>query len=200
MKVIGLTGGIASGKTTVSKILINELNVPLIDADVLAYEVVQPGKPAYKKIKEFFGKQVINKEGTLNRKLLGDIVFNDKEKLKELNDIVHPEVEKRFNELKINYKNNRKKLIVYDCPLLIEEHLFDNVDDIILVYSDRESQIERLEKRNKFSREEALLRIETQMPMEEKVKYANYVIVNDGNIEELTSSVIALWNNISIDD
>ncbi len=182
MKVIGLTGGIASGKSTISNIL-REYNIPIIDADYIAREVVTTGTTAFNKIVKEFGAELINAEGDLNRKMLGKIVFNDRNKLELLNSITHPEIKKCIISEINKYSIMGKGLCVIDAALLIEGKFLNLVNYIILVYTDPDIVINRLKLRDAISEGEALSRIQTQMPFEEKKKYADFIINNSRDIE-----------------
>lgn len=181
--VIGLTGGIASGKSTVSN-MFRELHIPVIDADVIAREVVEPGREAYNSIVEEFGNEVLQENGELNRAKLGSIVFHNEEKRMKLNHIVHPAVRKEMNEQKETYIREKREAVVLDIPLLFESKLTELVHQTIVVYVDSETQLTRLMNRNGFTEEEAKARILSQMPLEEKVILADFVINNNGTIEE----------------
>jgi len=195
---IGLTGSIASGKSTVSKFL-RELGAIVIDADKVAKEIVKPGTPALKEIVECFGKDVLNKAGSLNRKKLARIVFSDSAKLKMLNEITHPRiVEKIKNTITCLEKKDKTRIIVIDAPLLIETGLDKLVDEVWVVYVTPKTQIERLLQREKdMTHEEALKRINSQMSTVEKIKYADRVIYNNGSISETKNQVKKLWKQIN---
>ncbi|WIF94398.1 dephospho-CoA kinase [Caminicella sporogenes] len=196
MKVIGLTGGIASGKSTVSSYL-KELGAVVIDADIVAREIVEKGKPALKEIVKCFGKEVLNEDGTLNRKYLGKIVFNNPEKLKILNKITHERIIKNIKEkIKFYEHLGKYKVIFIDAALLIEMNMTDMVDEVWLVAIDREKQIERLMIRDKLTYDEALKRINSQMSLEEKKKYADVIIDNSKSIKDLKRQIDILWNKI----
>ncbi|PAB61429.1 dephospho-CoA kinase [Anaeromicrobium sediminis] len=193
-KVIGLTGGIASGKSTVSNML-RDRNIPIIDADLISRQIVEPGSPTLHEISKAFGCDVLKEDGTLDRKKLGNIVFSDKCKLEKLNEITHKrigeEFVKRIEELK---KDN--KLIIVDAPLLIEAKMMDLVDEIWLVVVDEQVQIDRLMKRNNLSKEDAIKRIKSQMSLEEKKKYAHIIIDNNKNIHHLKEQVEYILKNV----
>ncbi|KAA0761558.1 dephospho-CoA kinase [Bacillus sp. SH5-2] len=196
--VIGLTGGIASGKSTVSK-MFRELSIPVIDADVIAREVVEQGKPAYNKIVEVFGAEVLQQDGELDRPKLGNIVFYNEEKRLQLNKIVHPAVREEMNTQKEMYIKKGVQAVVLDIPLLFESKLTSLVDRVLVVAVTPKTQLERLMKRNNFSEEEAKARIQSQMPLEEKVKNADEVINNDGTIMETKTQlqeILKEWNII----
>jgi dephospho-CoA kinase len=190
-RIIGITGGIATGKSTVSNI-IKKLGYKVIDADIIAREVVQKGKPAYEEIVKYFGNTIIDEFGNINRKKLGNIVFVDEKKREKLNCITHPYIMEAIKQS--IYDNINEKIIFLDIPLLIEtmDKLKDydiHLDEIWLVYVDEESQIQRLMARDNISRNEALNKIRAQMPMEMKKKYATVVIDNRGSVEELQKQV-----------
>ncbi|PFE94897.1 dephospho-CoA kinase [Bacillus thuringiensis] len=196
--VIGLTGGIASGKSTVSE-MFRELSIPVIDADVIAREVVEQGKPAYIKIVEVFGAEVLQQDGELDRPRLGSIVFYNEEKRLQLNKIVHPAVREEMNRQKEMYIKEGMQAVVLDIPLLFESKLTSLVDRILVVAVKPHTQLERLMKRNNFSEEEATARIQSQMPLEEKVKNADEVINNDGTIMGTKTQlqvILKKWNII----
>ncbi|MGV3488695.1 MAG: dephospho-CoA kinase [Tuberibacillus sp.] len=180
---IGLTGGIASGKSTVSN-MIRKRQIPIVDADVCAREVVRPGETAYQQIVETFGRDILFPNGSIDRKKLGQIIFSDEDKRQKLNGIVHPEVRKRMLEKVIECEKVGEKAVVLDIPLLIESRLMDWVDKIIVVYVPREVELARLMKRDHISEEAALLRMNAQMPLEDKKKYADVVIDNSGSLDD----------------
>ena len=190
-KIIGITGGIATGKSTVSN-MIRKMGYKVIDADIIAREVVQKGKPAYEEIVKCFGDTIIDEFGNINRKKLGNIIFIDEKKREKLNSITHPYI---MEAIKQSIDDNMgEKIIFLDIPLLIEalDNLKDYniyLDEIWLVYIDEESQIQRLMERDNISRREALNKIKAQMPMELKKKYATEVLDNRGSIADLEAQV-----------
>jgi len=175
--VIGLTGGIASGKSTVSQ-MIKEKGIRVVDADIIAKEAVSKGSPALHQIVQTFGEEVLLPNGELNRQQLGAIIFSDEEKRKKLNAIVHPEVRKELLEQRDEGVSNNETFVVLDIPLLFESKLEGLVDRIIVVYTTPELQLSRLMNRNDLSEEEALNRIHSQQPLEEKCQKADRVIEN----------------------
>ncbi|WP_028400936.1 dephospho-CoA kinase [Ectobacillus panaciterrae] len=189
--VIGLTGGIASGKSTVSAMFRN-LHIPVIDADVIAREVVEPGREAYNRIVEEFGANVLYENGTIDRPKLGNIIFNDEKKRLLLNSIVHPAVRAEMNAQKDAYIQKGEKAVVLDIPLLFESNLTSLVDKVLLVYVDDETQLERLIKRNELTEEEAKARIASQMPLAHKIALANKMINNNGTIEETKAQLVCI--------
>lgn len=189
MLIVGLTGGYASGKSTVGR-MFEELGAVVIDADVLARKVVEPGRPAWDKIVAHFGEKVLNEDKTLNRTAIGQIIFNDEMERKRLESIIHPRVleeeQKAIYDIRKKYPD---ALIILSVPLLMESGHHKICDRIVVVSVDEETHIQRLMKRDNFSREEAVKRISAQMPLSEKLKYADYVIDNSGKIEETEKHV-----------
>ena len=192
MRIIGLTGGIASGKSTAARIL-ERLGVPVIDADRLSRDVVEPGAPAFAAIVEAFGAEVVGPDGTLDRAKLGAIVFNDPAARRRLEEITHPAIGARADELLARYRRDGEPVVIYMAPLLIEAGVTGRVDEIWVVYVDRETQAARLCGRDGITLKEALQRIESQMPMEEKAARGRLVIDNRGTQEELERQVVMIW-------
>lgn len=188
-KVLGLTGGIASGKSTVSNVF-KEHGIPVIDADIVAREVTKAGEPAVEEIRQAFGNQVIQEDGEIDREKLGAIVFESDEKRVILNKIVHGDIGKRIRKKRRQLIDEGHKLIVLDIPLLFEASYEDDVDEVMVVYVDSETQKERLVKRDPhLSEEDALNRIESQMSLEVKAERADTLIHNEGTIEETIQQV-----------
>lgn len=185
MRVIGITGGIASGKSTVTEILKKRFSYCVIDADLLARQAVEPGSPGLIKIAAVFGQEVINECGELNRSMLGEMIANDEQARKKLNAIVHPEIKKLYDQEIDFYRRSGIPTVFYDCPLLFETHQQNTVDETILVVADKEIRVNRLMKRDKFTREQALKRIEMQMTDEEKIVLADTIIENNGSLDDL---------------
>ncbi len=196
MFIIGLTGGIASGKSTVAKLL-EEKGAYLLDADQLAREAVEPGRPAWQKIVDWLGESVLLPDRNLDRARLAEIVFNDRSKLEQLNRIVHPFVGSRFLELAEEIKaKDPGAVVVYDIPLLIEAGMQKMVDLVLLVYVPRETQVLRLQQRDGIERSAAESRLKAQMPLEEKKKQADVIIDNRGSLAETARQVEQFWNNL----
>ena len=193
---IGLTGGIASGKSTVAK-MFQERGAYLIDLDELAHFVEEPDQPAWKAIVDYFGYDILNEDRTINRVELGLIVFADQKKLSILNSIVHPAVVDEWR-LRIDdlYEIDPCAVVISDVPLLIEVAMQDQVDLVILVYAAPEVQIERLMERNGCSREEAVKRLASQMPIDDKIPYADIVIDNQDSPDETREIVYEIWDDI----
>ena len=195
--VIGLTGGIASGKSTVSNML-KEMAIPVIDADVEARLAVEKGEPAYQKIIAEFGDDILLPSGEIDRVKLGSIIFHNAEKRQLLNGIVHPEVRKRMNNQVEAARARGEQVIVLDIPLLFESKLTHMVEKTIVVYVDRDIQLKRLMERNALSHEDAEARIKSQMPLSDKVPLADAVINNNGAIEDTKKQVIEVLNGWGI--
>ncbi|MGO2604040.1 MAG: dephospho-CoA kinase [Leuconostoc mesenteroides] len=196
MLTIGLTGGIATGKSTVSALL-RQAGFPIVDADIVAREVVEPGTPTLEKIKLAFGPGIID-NGVLDRRKLGQIVFEDGAQLKKLNDIMQPAISSAMAD-KINFwRLQNVPILVLDVPLLFERDYDKNklVDKIIVVTASEEIQLSRLENRDQLSNMEARNRVKAQLPMSQKIARADYVIDNNGRIEDLQEQVTVLIKKI----
>lgn len=192
-KVIGLTGGIACGKTTVSNIL-RKLGAVIIDADKLSREVVSKGSPTLNEIVFEFGASFLLENGELNRKKLAQLVFSNSEALKKLNQIIHPIIGQKIkNEIKWNKENTNYHVIIVDAALLIESNLIKLVDELWVVTASEAIQIKRLNERDGLSESEARLRISSQMTLEKKKKFANKIIDNSASLERLSEIVESLW-------
>ncbi len=187
MKIIGITGGIGSGKSTVSNILKNKYNIHVIDADVLSAKALNEEK-VIEQLLNCYGKSVV-KNNTVDKQAVADIVFNDSDKLKKLNDIIHPLVNKYFKQDVALCRKTGMDFAIYDCPLLIEAGLQNEVDITLVVYSDEEHRISRVVERSSLTEEEVRKRISSQMPLIEKIKYADYVIYNDDDMVGLEKAV-----------
>ncbi|WP_026676551.1 dephospho-CoA kinase [Fictibacillus gelatini] len=187
--IIGLTGGIASGKSTVSNIF-KSYGIPVVDADVIARQVVEKGMPAYNEIVASFGKEILDENGDIHRKKLGSIVFHDDEKRMLLNSIVHPAVRQEMRRQADQFLAEGYETVVLDIPLLFESKLTHMVDVTLLIYVDEEVQYERLMARDQMTFEEAKARITSQIPLKEKRQLADAVIENNGTLEQLKEKVI----------
>lgn len=197
MKILGLTGGIASGKSTVSKVF-KKLGAYIIDADKVAHEIVEPGNPAWRDVIKRFGEGILNSDSTINREKLGDMVFGNPELLDDLNKITHPRVMEKFkDELHCIKTNSPDAIVIFEVPLLYETHLERLCEQVIVVWVDRETQTERLMLRDKISREAAIKRIDSQMDLDEKAKKADYVIDNRKSIEETIKIATKYYNEIN---
>jgi dephospho-CoA kinase len=176
MILVGLTGGVATGKSTVAE-MFKQCGAAVIDADLLARQVVEPGKPAWREIVQLFGKTVLNQDRFLDRQALGNIVFRNPKKRRQLERIIHPRVAREQQRLVRRIaKHKPRSVVLYEVPLLFEAGVDKRVDQIIVVSADRETQIARLKKRNGLSRAEALRRIHSQMPLTKKIRQADHVL------------------------
>lgn len=192
--LLGLTGSIATGKSTVSAML-RQKGALIIDADQAAREVVKPESEGLKRIVAHFGEEMLNDEGKLDRARLGTVIFQDPLKRKKLNQLLHPLIVQTMQlQTDAIRKRDQQALIIWDVPLLIEGNLTPCVEAVILVYVPREIQLERLMKRNSLSKREAMNRIEAQMDIEEKRKFADYIIDNRGTLSDTERQVDQLWN------
>jgi len=192
MRVIGITGGIGSGKSTVSRVLI-DLGAKVIDADVIAREIVLKGELALEEVVKHFGSDILNSEGELDRKKLANIVFTNKENLETLNRITHKYIaDKIFENLEKVKTERLADIVVVDAAIPIEHGFLDAVDVVWVIIADRETRIKRIMDRNCMTYEEALNRIKSQIVDEEYLKVADEIIYNNGSIEELEKSVVKL--------
>ena len=180
MILVGLTGGVATGKSTVAK-MFKQCGAIIIDADQLARNVVKPGKSAWREIVTLFGKTVLNPDRSLDRQALGSIVFRNRTKRRQLERIIHPRVAREQKRLVRRIaKRKPHAVVIYEVPLLFEAGVDKRVDKTIVVTANRETQVARLKKRNSLSRAEAIRRIQAQMSLSKKVRMADIVI--DGTL------------------
>ena len=190
--IIGLTGGIASGKSTVSKIF-RELGAEIIDADIKAKEISER-EEVVKEIGNIFGKEVINSEVKIDRLKIKEIVFNNKEKLKKLNDLIHPKVMEEFKKIKENTGKN--DIIIFDVPLLFESGMDKMCDKIILVFTDKKIQIKRMLERDGITEELAEKIINSQMSLEEKLNKSQIHLENNGTLEDLREKSETIYREL----
>lgn len=196
MLVVGLTGNIGSGKSTVARML-KELGARVIDTDQVARDVVAPGTPALEKITVAFGPQALNPDGTLNRKRVAQIVFNNPQALEQLNKIVHPDIIAKVRQAIIDYKTKGgAPLLVIEAPLLIEVGLDRLIDELWLVTVDPDTQLARVTARD-GSKQEALRRMSAQMPQEEKIPLAHRIIDNSTTLDNTKQQVLQLWKQVT---
>ncbi|TVX98039.1 dephospho-CoA kinase [Cohnella terricola] len=190
---IGLTGGIAAGKSTVAKLL-TDRGAILIDLDKIAREVVEPGQPALRAIAERFGQAVLQEDGSLNRKKLGEIVFSDSSERKALEAITHPAIRAVMKRRMTEYEEKTPEtLIVVDVPLLYESRLEDYFEQVMVVYVPREKQLQRLMERDEISADDARKRLDAQMGIEEKKNRADIVIDNSGSLTRTEEQIDRFW-------
>jgi len=197
--ILGVTGGIASGKSTIADML-RELGAPVIDFDLLAREVVEPGEPAWKEIIHYFGNGILLENRSLDRKKLSETVFHDPEKRRKLESMTHPRIMNLFLKRVNQYEENDSGPIIQAViPLLFEAHLQKLVHKVLVVYIPREMQVERLTKRDHITREQAERILEAQLPIEEKLEQADFVIHNEKGLKETRSQVKKLWETLKIE-
>lgn len=197
--IIGLTGSIASGKSTVSRML-EDLGYPIIDADLVARKVVEPGSATLKEIEALFGSEMIREDGSMNREKVGALIFSDPAMRKQLNDIIHPAIRAEMLRQRSAFMADGHKTIVMDIPLLFESKLQHFVDKILVVSVTEENQLSRLMERNGLSEEDARARISSQLPMSVKEEGADAVIYNNGTIEETAhqlTRILEQWQDNS---
>lgn len=192
MLKVGLTGGIGSGKSAVSRLLA-ERGALVVDADLVAREVVEPGTPGLARIVERFGAEVLRPDGTLDRPALGARVFSDPEALKDLNGIVHPLVGERTAALLEQARAQGAQVVVHDVPLLVENGLAPMYDAVVVVAAEPRTQLDRLVRLRGMAPQEAQQRIEAQAPLADKLAVATHVIENDGPLEALAPQVDRVW-------
>jgi len=196
--IVGLTGGIVGGKSTVAS-MFKDLGAKIVDADKLGHSVILPHRPAWKKIVNLFGKDILLNDLTVDREKLGKTVFTNQTPLKKLNEITHPEIIKKIKkeiDLVKNTTNNQGKILIIDAALIYEAKIDRLMDKIVVVYIDEDEQIKRLIKRNNLSKDEALQRIKSQMPMKEKAEMADYVIDNSSSLDETKKQVEKIWQSL----
>ncbi|KAB8138249.1 dephospho-CoA kinase [Gracilibacillus oryzae] len=194
--IVGLTGNIASGKSTVSNMLAENYHFPVIDADVVSRQVVEPGEPALAAIAEIFGQEILQEDGSLNRAKLGQIVFADDVMREQLNKIVHPAVRERMQQEKEQLLAEGNKVIVMDIPLLFENNLTYLVDKTIVVFTEESIQLKRLMERNHLSEIEARQRMNAQMDADKKKRLADEIVDNSGTMDssrQQLGAILAKW-------
>ncbi len=192
----GLTGGMGSGKTTVGK-LFKALGAYVLDADEICRSLLEPGKPAWNETVDLLGNGILRDDQTLDRRKIADVVFSDLEKKKALEAILHPRVmEEEQAVYKDILKDDPGALVIIDAALLIESGNYRKVDKVIVIACDEETQLHRIMAKNTFSREDAQRRLQQQMSLEEKSKFADYVLHNDSGLSELEEKVEALFHQL----
>jgi dephospho-CoA kinase len=194
--VAGITGGIATGKSTVSQALAS-YGAVVVDADKIAREVVKKGTPVWQAIRDQFGGEVLGPDGELDRDVMGSLIFSDPVKKEQLNAIVHPAVYQEM-DLRIEAAQalGNETVVICDVPLLIETGMYKGFREVILVYVPEPVQVERLMDRDRISREQALRKVRSQMPIEEKKKFATLIIDNSGTCEETLEQVFAVYRSL----
>ena len=196
-KIAALTGGIATGKSTIAR-MFQKCGAHLIDADVVARQIVAPGQPAWREIVAHFGQEILRETGELDRKQLGAIIFQHPEERQTLNHITHPRViaEIRREEARLHLRSP-KTLIIVDVPLLIETGMHTDYPAVILAYLPEAAQLRRLMERDQLSEADARRRIQAQMPIEEKLRCATHVVNNAGSLEETFRQAQAIYAALS---
>ena len=183
MLIVGLTGGIASGKSLVTRVL-RDLGAHIIDADKIVHDLLAPGQDACREVVGHFGKGIQLPDGSIDRRKLGDIIFNHPEERAWLNQCIHPRVFEAYNH-QVRHLSERQPdaIVIMDAALLIETGYHKHMDRLMVVYADQKAQMQRLMERDRFTLEQAMARISSQMPLDEKRKYADFVIENTGTRE-----------------
>lgn len=190
---VGLTGGIASGKSTVLD-RFQELGASVVDADVVAREVVEPGTEGLRQIIAHFGRDFVQPDGTLDRAKLGQLIFRDEKERRKLNNILHPIINGRMRQQMAHFEKEKPDTpVIAEIPLLIENNLTRMFDRIIVVYVPEQVQVERLMKRNGLKEREAKERLKAQIPIEEKRQYADFIVDNSGDVENTRRQVDRIW-------
>jgi len=198
MLIVGLTGGIASGKSTIARALREEPGLAVVDADRIAWETYRPGTEVYKKLVERFGEGIVNDQGEIDRKKLGAIVFRDPEARRFLNDIVHPAVLSKLREIARRERARGTRVLVVEAALLLESPHVDRrfFDYYVLVAVDPEEQLRRLMERDGLPREEALRRVQAQTPQDEKLPRADFVLWSRGRPKDTVREAQALFRQL----
>ena len=192
MKIIGLTGGIGSGKSTVSQFLA-ELGAVVLDMDKTGHEALQPGTEVWQQVVAAFGKQVVDANGEIDREKLGKIVFGDSEALAQLNQIAHPAIHNAVMAQLEEYRRQGVDVLVLEAPLLVEAGWSSLADEVWVTTAPEATVLQRLEERAELSEKEARARIRSQLPTEERIKHADVVIDTDCRLDELKTKVKGLW-------
>ncbi|KAH8343950.1 hypothetical protein KR084_002360 [Drosophila pseudotakahashii] len=197
MFIVAVTGGIATGKSTISKVFERQ-GIPVIDADKIAREIVEPGQPCWQQIREVFGEGVLLPSKEINRAVLGKMIFEDKELRGKLNKITHPTIHRKIFWQVCKLLVTGHAWIVLDLPLLFETGvLMDFIHKIVCVSCDSDKQLERLLARNELSESEARHRVDSQMPLDKKCEKSHFVIDNNGSVEEAENSAMSIYNMMS---
>jgi len=195
MKVIGLTGGIGSGKSTISQYLA-ELGAVVIDADKVGHQAYKPGTPAFNDVVAAFGTDIIDEKGEIDRKKLGAIVFADSESLVRLNRIMHFRMREIIEKMIEDYVKQGVEVVVLEAAILIEANWVSLVDEVWVAAASELAVVKRLKEQRGLDEEQTHARIQSQITMEERAKYASAIIKNDGNLDEMKAQVKALWDKL----
>jgi dephospho-CoA kinase len=194
--LVGLTGGIGTGKSTVSR-LFRDLGCLIIDADLLAREVVEPGRPAHAEVVREFGREILDAEGRLDRKRLGALVFRDEARRRRLEEITHPEIRRRQREILAELEaRGFDGIVIWDAALLVEVGNAEHMDRVVVVVADEATQLRRLVARDGIPEAEALRRVRSQMPLAEKQRHAHHVVDNSGSLAETERQVLRVHQEL----
>lgn len=197
-KLIGLTGGIASGKSTVSKML-SQVGFPIVDADLIAHRLQQPGQPGFEKLVDQFGQAILTSAGELDRNRLGQLAFSDDQTRKRLNQVMQPLIRDTIMDQVANLKKTGVAAVILDAPLLFEQHYDDDCDLVVVVAVNRQTQLARLEQRDGYPEAAAQERIDAQMPLKQKAALADIIIDNNGDQKQLQAQVAQLVQRLTKD-
>ena len=197
MKVIGVTGGIGSGKSMVAQFLA-ELGAVIIDADKVGHEAFKPDTEVWHKVVAAFGEQILASDGTIDRSKLGKIVFSHPGSLSQLNQITHPRIGKMMRAQLENYQRQGVRVVVLEIPLLVDTGKTSLVDEVWVTVASESTVLKRLEERSGLSRQQSLARIHSQISNEERIKHTDVVINNDGSLDELKVKVSELWQRLLV--
>ncbi|MBN8535879.1 MAG: dephospho-CoA kinase [Deltaproteobacteria bacterium] len=195
MKWIGITGSMGTGKSSVAKVL-RELGYQVLDADELAKKQLEIGESGYLKVLESFGTQLLKSDKTIDRSKLAKVVFNNKHELLKLENIVHPLIQRQIQIIKNDSEKHGEKILFYDVPLLFEKNMQNSFDEIILVVADNEVQMQRIQERNNWTKEEIKKRLESQMPLDQKKLKSKFIIDNNGSQIDLRNQVLGVLSQI----
>jgi dephospho-CoA kinase len=195
MKVIGLTGGIGSGKSTVAQFLA-EMGAVIIDADKIGHEALKPDTEIWHEVVSAFGRQILTPDGNINRHKLGEIVFDNPESLLKLNQIMHPRMYDRVQARLKRYQRKGVSVVVLEAPLLLEADWASLVDEVWVTVAAETTVLKRLQKRNRLSKAEILARLRSQLPTEKRLGQANVIIDTDCSLDELKAKIAKLWQRL----
>jgi|TARA_B100001971_G_scaffold203242_1_gene217878 dephospho-CoA kinase len=195
MRVIGLTGGIGSGKSTASRFLA-ELGAAVIDADKVGHELLKPNTKIWQQLAATFGKQILTSNGEINRKKLGRLVFGNPRRLDLLSQLMHPEIKKAVKVQLLEYQRQGASVAILEAPLLVEAGWIEMVDEVWVTTASETTVLKRLKQQLGLSRKESLARIRSQLPLEERLKHADVVLNTELNLDELRVKIKELWQRL----
>ncbi|KPJ51008.1 hypothetical protein AMJ40_01275 [candidate division TA06 bacterium DG_26] len=194
--VVGITGEIGAGKTTLAKIF-ESWGAEFISGDEIGWELLQPGQYTYKLLLQEYGRDIIDTDGRVDRRKLGKIVFSSPEETRQFNDLIHPELLKRLRE-RIEKARTRSAVVVVDAALIVEWHIMSELDTLIVVIADERRRIERLKRATQLSDEELRDRFKSQLPRAEKLKYADWIVENNGDLTKLHREAERIWRALNM--